>query len=433
MGPGGSGLRRRLVPLVIIAPLALSLAQAPAASAAGANIGLTAGEDGTGMPPLPSTSPAVGQTGGDSFKWSDVGGPYAWVRPAANWVGKQHRWMRDFHANPNGTYPFRPSRPETRKYFARAIVRALAPSEDPDPSISFSDLDDSSRFFPFANVAVKLGWLTTGRGRSFLPGRPVTTAIVHRAFVRALGLRSTAAEIDALHTRDGFEFTTPRNLGVVMLGYRLGLRHNNKADESQDVGPRDRLNRAQVAYSLYKATTLESWVVPWLEDQYAGMELPNMGRARRRIVQWGLRYVGYPYVWGGEWGLESPEPAGLGGQPIPGFDCSGLTWWLMRKNDEAYWHVAPPRPYAGWTLPQRVSTYMARKARTRLKFDELLPGDLMFYDGDDNGSVDHVDVFVGNGWAIDSSSSVGGVTFMWVGDGWYRDHFTWGRRIIPRR
>jgi cell wall-associated NlpC family hydrolase len=68
-----------------------------------------------------------------------------------------------------------------------------------------------------------------------------------------------------------------------------------------------------------------------------------------------------------------------------------------------------------------------------LKFDELLPGDLMFYDGDDNGSVDHVDVFVGNGWAIDSSSSVGGVTFMWVGDGWYRDHFTWGRRIIPRR
>jgi hypothetical protein len=23
------------------------------------------------------------------------------------------------------------------------------------------------------------------------------------------------------------------------------------------------------------------------------------------------------------------------------------------------------------------------------------------------------------------------VTVMWVGDGWYRDHFTYGRRVLP--
>ena len=50
----------------------------------------------------------------------------------------------------------------------------------------------------------------------------------------------------------------------------------------------------------------------------------------------------------------------------------------------------------------------------RLPYADLLPGDLMFYDGDEDGVVDHVDVYVGNGWSLDSSSSVGGVTLMWV-------------------
>ena len=42
-----------------------------------------------------------------------------------------------------------------------------------------------------------------------------------------------------------------------------------------------------------------------------------------------------------------------------------------------------------------------------------------------------VDTFIGNGWALDTSSSAGGVTIMWVGDGWYRDHFVHGRRVLP--
>ena len=45
--------------------------------------------------------------------------------------------------------------------------------------------------------------------------------------------------------------------------------------------------------------------------------------------------------------------------------------------------------------------------------------------------VDHVDTYIGNGYALDSSSTPGGVTIMWVGDGWYRDHFVHGRRVLP--
>ena len=92
---------------------------------------------------------------------------------------------------------------------------------------------------------------------------------------------------------------------------------------------------------------------------------PTSGRAQQQIVRWGIRYAGYPYVWGGEWGLETPEPSALGGQPRSGFDCSGLTWWLLRGDDGGYWNVTPPRPYAGWSLPQRTSADMAAMAPTK--------------------------------------------------------------------
>jgi cell wall-associated NlpC family hydrolase len=263
----------------------------------------------------------------------------------------------------------------------------------------------------------------------FEPDRPVTTRSLHTVLVGALKLKRIARQLDGLHTADGTAFPTPPKFGALMLGMRLGLRYNN-SNEAMDVGPRTLLTRAQVAYSLYKATTLPSWVVPWLSDQYDGIELPRMGPKRRAIVRWGMRYVGYPYVWGGEWGLER-SPSALGGQPVPGFDCSGLVWWAMRANDGGAWKVHPPRPYAGWRLPQRTSADMSRYGR--LKYKRLLPGDLMFYDGTGDGTVDHVDIYIGNGYALDSSNTPGGVTIMWVGSGWYRDHFVHGRRLLPSR
>ena len=430
MGPVGSGLRRRLTAFVALATAVLTFAPTHAALAADGGVDLTAGERGSGLPAFPVELPRRAASA-PALRWSDIVPPYRWVKPAADWVGETNDWMRDYRANADGRYPFRPGRLEPRRLFARAIVRALAPDEEPDPSITFSDLDPASRFHRFANVAVKLGWLARGNSRAFHPDRAVTTTTVHRALVHALGLKQTAREIDALQTRDGFRFNTPRNVGALVLGMRLGLRYNNWANESQDVGPRTSLNRAQVAYSLYRATTLESWVVPYLAGQYAEIELPNMNPKRRAIVQWGLRYMGYPYVWGGEWGFGSAEPAALGGQPVPGFDCSGFTWWVTRRNGGA-WQVAPPRPYAGWSLPQRTSRDMAAMAPERIHFADLKPGDLMFYDsGDADNVVDHVDVFIGNGWAIDSGSSMAGVTIMWVGaDSWYREHFKWGRRVI---
>jgi len=362
--------------------------------------------------------------GRSSIFWSDLDRATKWAEEAINYVGAANEWMRDFAPNPDGTYPFQPNTIETRKYFARAVVMALAPIETVDPSITFADLDPSDAFYPAANIAVKLHWMKKTAAGTFAPDKPVTTTMVHRVLTMALGLGAAIKSLNHLHTADGATFALPANFGALILGMRLGLRYNS-SNEANDVAPTTPLSRAQVAYSLYRAVTQPSWNVPSLIEQYQDIELPTLTPDQQQIVQWGVEYVGYPYVWGGEWGFTTPSY----GQTVPGFDCSGLTWWLLRASDDAYWRVSPPRPYVGWDLPQRTSADMATIGK--LPYDELRPGDLMFYDGDGDGRVDHVDTFIGNGWALDSSSTPGGVTIMWVGDGWYRDHFVHGRRVLP--
>ena len=66
-----------------------------------------------------------------------------------------------------------------------------------------------------------------------------------------------------------------------------------------------------------------------------------------------------------------------------------------------------------------------------VRYRGLEVGDLMFYDGDGDHRVDHVDTFIGNGWSLDSGGSNAGVTITYTGPGsWYDDHFVHGRRVM---
>ena len=260
----------------------------------------------------------------------------------------------------------------------------------------------------------------------------MTMAMVHRALVLALGLGPAAKALNAIHTRDGATFHHASTFGTTVLGMRLYLRYNAPTgSESMDVGPKDDMPRSQVAYSLWRATTQPSWAVPNLLDEYADVELPNLGPRATSIVRWGIRYAGYPYIWGGEWGFDAPEPSALGGQPRPGFDCSGFSWWLLRADDGGCLEGAPATPVPRVVAPAAHVVRHGEDGPRKLTYKQLVPGDLMFYDGDGDHTVDHVDTFIGNGYALDSSSTPGGVTVMWVGDGWYRDHFVWGRHVLP--
>jgi hypothetical protein len=385
------------------------------------------GEAGSGMPAIGLNRSASVATA-TSTRWSDVTSEHAWARDAIDYVAGTEDWMRDFPADDGGARPFRPDALERRKHFARALVRAFARDESADPALSFTDVDPSSKFWRFANVVVSKGWLKV-RDEAFRPDDPVTMRDLHRALVLARGLRPAVRSLNEIRTADGASFRVPRSFGTTVLGMRMNLRYPSKF-EDHDVHPWTAMPRIQVAYSLHRAALTPASTLTYLLAQYSDVELPRMSDRRRAIVQWGIRFTGYPYVWGGEWGRKSAAPTALGGQSIPGFDCSGLIWWLMRRNDDGAWQVAPPRPYAGWLLPERTSSTMAAATDERLRYGELKPGDLMFYDGDDDGTVDHADVYAGAGWALDSSNSVGGVTLMWVGSGWYRDHFVFGRRIL---
>lgn len=391
-------------------------------------LALAEGEAGTGMPAPPSVIPrtAAPRTAArPSVRWSDVGAGH-WARRAIDYVGATHGWMRDYSSGKRGRYPFRPEKIESRKLFFRAAVQAFAPNARIDRGLRFSDLPVKAPFYRYANIAVKLGWVDRGANRSINPDKGVTMATVHRALVLALGLKREAAGLNRIHMKDGTRFDTSRNFGTTVIGMRIGLRYNHST-ESMDVNPDSRMPRSEVAWSLFRAKTVASYTLAGMKP-YENISLPNMTRAEREVVEWGIRYAGYPYVWGGEWPKATNGGYCCGAQPSGGFDCSGLTWWLI-KEQVGSWDPTPPRPYRGWSLPQRTSADMARSGN-RIGWHNKQAGDLLFYDGDRNGSVDHVDTYVGNGWALDSSSSAGGVTFMWVGSGWYRDHFKHARRII---
>ena len=409
-------------------------AQRPAApapsSAAGGSRAFAEGEPGTGMPAPPSVPPSRGDLGasrraGSSIRWSDVGSGH-WARTAIDYVAGAHGWMRDYPVDARGRSEFRPDRLESRKLFFRAAVEAFARKARIDRDIRFSDLPATAPFYPYANVAVRLGWVDAGGDRAINPDGAVTMATVHRVLVRALGLGPAADGLDRIHTADGRRFDTWNNFGSTVVGMRIGLRYNHDA-ESMDVNPDSSMPRSEVAWSLYRAKTAAAYTLDAMRA-YEDITLPRMSREKRRMVQWGIRSAGYPYVWGGEWDERTGGGYCCGAQPVGGFDCSGLAWWLIKER-VGTWDPSPPRPYRGWSLPQRASRDMAAAGK-RISWGRIETGDLLFYDGSGDGVVDHVDVYVGNGWALDSSSSVGGVTLMWVGSGWYRDHFKHARRVI---
>jgi len=272
--------QRLLLSLALSAGLLLPLGLGAPATAGG--VGLAGQGDGGSGPPAWEPDPAIvaqAMAAGDGVTWSDVPRSH-WARTAIDYVGSANRWMRDYPANSDGTFPFRPEVKETRKLLARAVVRAFAGSEPIDPDITFGDMTTDDPFYPFANVAVKLGWMGRTKAGNFNPDAFVTLTTVHRALVYALGLRSIAEGAERIHTRDGIAFAPPKGFGARLLGMRLGLRYNH-SDESLDVTPLDYLPRSEVAWSLYRAATLPSYVKDSM-SVYSDITVPKLPEKKAR-------------------------------------------------------------------------------------------------------------------------------------------------------
>lgn len=100
---------------------------------------------------------------------------------------------------------------------------------------------------------------------------------------------------------------------------------------------------------------------------------------RQQIVNYALKFLGNPYVWGGT-------------SLTKGADCSGFTQSVLKKF--------------GIYIP-RTSREQARGGR-RVSFSNMKPGDLIFYTR--NGVVNHVAMYIGNGKVVGAASRREGIT-----------------------
>jgi cell wall-associated NlpC family hydrolase len=363
-----------------------------------------------------------------AFAFTDVPKNY-WDYQAIQYVAVTNAWMQDY-----GPDTFRPTIKETRGFLARALVLAYAPAEATDPSITFPDLPSDDPLYPYANVSVKLGWVPKYSTGKFGPNDAVMGSLVDYALIKATGLfEAPLAGLAAIHEGDGTPYVVRGRWPHMMLSRYLGL-HYNHSDDKRDIGAKSKVNRDEVAYSLWKASTLPAWKVD-STARYSDITLIGLSgsqQVKHDLTQEALDQVGYPYVWSGEWNAKTPPGYCCGYQPQGGFDCSGFVWWVMKKNEDGY-NAAKYRAYPGWSLHDRSSSSMAKNTGTHLAFDKLRVGDLMFFSSNGGkkwSDVNHVGLYVGSGWMIHSSGSIDGPVIEWVADGYYRNNYVYGRRLI---
>lgn len=115
-----------------------------------------------------------------------------------------------------------------------------------------------------------------------------------------------------------------------------------------------------------------------LIEAYEFSPLTGSTGLRNSVVNFAMKYLGNPYVWGGT-------------SLTHGADCSGFVLSVFANY--------------GIYLP-RVAAAQAG-AGTGVSASEMLPGDLVFYSS--GGGIDHVAIYIGNGQIIHAANSRRGI------------------------
>ncbi len=122
------------------------------------------------------------------------------------------------------------------------------------------------------------------------------------------------------------------------------------------------------------------------------------GADRSAVIVTAQKYMGVPYVWGGE----TPS----------GFDCSGFTQYVMKQN--------------GITIPRTAAEQYA--AGTPVDKANLRVGDLVFFTTYKPGAS-HVGFYMGGGKFIHASSGAKQVTISQLDEAYYTQHYIGSRRF----
>ena len=304
------------------------------------------------------------------------------------------------------------AQPEIKFVVARGLMARTVPSFRPNATLTQGELSDlvASLTEEPPQAAVK-------------PDAPVTMAQLDSRLVRALALSDAASSFYQATADAGLH--PPSRFGTEVVARLLGLRTNHPAahDDLERL-PSDPAPRAEAAFSVARILQLSEWDTKNVEDAAAAFELPALTPWQTRVLGTAVGFIGFPYVWGGE--SERPEsPFGI--QAKGGFDCSGFAWRVYKL--QSY----PGAPQLSNTLRGRTAAAMAGEVpkRRRIKLARLAPADLLFFgQGGPQAKaaqVDHMAIYLGNGWLINSSRF--GVALAPLA-GWYGNRLAWGRRPL---
>jgi cell wall-associated NlpC family hydrolase len=248
-------------------------------------------------------------------------------------------------------------------------------------------------------------------------------ATLDAQLVEGLGLSEAAAEFTQVAQAAGLQ--VPWRFGTEVVARLLGLRLNHPAvDDSLELLPDDPATRAEAAYSAAQILQFPSWQLPAVQALADSFALPTFTTWQRRILTTAFARVGMPYVWGG---TSDGQEVDFGVPARGGYDCSGFVWRVYKLT-----------PYPGEgslasVLRGRTTYVMSAEVPKSelISFADLQPADVIFFGAHGARSkpseVDHMGIYVGNGWFINSSSQ--GVALAQL-TGWNRAHFAWGRRPL---
>ncbi len=135
------------------------------------------------------------------------------------------------------------------------------------------------------------------------------------------------------------------------------------------------------------------------EDSYEEPEVSYSGESSANglaIMNMALTYQGVPYVWGGH----SPS----------GFDCSGLIYYCALQN--------------GISIPRCADTQYFEGNGYHVEYDQLQPGDLVFFSSDSSYDIEHVGIYIGGNQFVHASSGAGYVTISEIANYYSRNYYS---------
>ncbi len=255
------------------------------------------------------------------------------------------------------------------------------------------------------------------------PTATVTMTALDTRLVNALGLADPAKLF--LQGAKTAGLKPPARFGTETVARLLGLRTNHPAKlDKLELSPAELATRAEAAFSAARVLGFAEGQTEGMQALAEGFVLPALTPWQKRILTTAVKFIGYPYVWGGE--SESTSSV-YGSQAHGGFDCSGFVWRVYKMQ-----------AYAGAgkladTLRGRTTFTMSGEvpAAKRIALARLQPADVIFFGAKGPKSkpaqVDHMGIYLGNGWFIHSSGYGVAVTSL---TGWYETHFAWARRPL---